>query len=63
MRSIELSFYVDDLDLAHRQAIAAGAEVASMPQEQPWGRTACYRDPDANVIGITQRPGLARHSE
>ena len=62
-RSIEVSFYVDDLDLAHRQATAAGAEVASMPQDQPWGRTASYRDPDGNVVGITQRPGLAGRSE
>jgi predicted enzyme related to lactoylglutathione lyase len=62
-RSIELNFYVDDLDLAHRQATAAGAEVASMPQDQPWGRTASYRDPDGNVVGITQRPGLAGRSE
>jgi predicted enzyme related to lactoylglutathione lyase len=62
-RSIELSFQVDDLDLAPSQATAAGAEVASMPQDQPWGRTASYRDPDGNVVGITQRPGSAERSE
>ena len=62
-RSIELSFYVDDLDLAHGLATAAGAEVASMPQDQPWGRTASYRDPNGNVVGITQRPEPARRPE
>ena len=61
-RSIELSFYVDDLDLAHDQATAAGAEVASMPQDKPWGRTDSYRDPDGNVVGITERPGTGRTS-
>lgn len=61
-RSIELSFYVDDLDLAHGQATAAGAEVASTPQDKPWGRTASYRDPDGNVVGITERPGTGRTS-
>ena len=50
-------------ELAHQaapddpaQAIAAGAEVASMPQDEPWGRTAAYRDPDGNIVGVTQRP-------
>ena len=61
-RSVELAFYVDDLDLAHAQATAAGAEVASMPQDQPWGRTATYRDPDGNVVGLTQRPKRGRTS-
>jgi predicted enzyme related to lactoylglutathione lyase len=59
-RSIELSFYVDDFDRAHARAAAAGAEVASMPQDQPWGRTASFRDPDGNVVGITQRPSTGR---
>jgi predicted enzyme related to lactoylglutathione lyase len=54
-RRVELAFYVDDLDVAHAQAIAAGAEVASMPRDEPWGRTAGYRDPDGNIVGLTQR--------
>jgi hypothetical protein len=31
-----------------------------MPQDQPWGRTASFRDPDGNVVGITQRPSTGR---
>jgi predicted enzyme related to lactoylglutathione lyase len=61
-RSVELAFYVADLDLAHAQVTAAGAEVASMPQDQPWGRTAAYRDPDGNLVGLTQRPEWGRTS-
>lgn len=55
-RRVELAFYVDDLDVAHAKATAAGADVVSMPREEPWGRTAGYRDPDGNVVGLTQRP-------
>jgi predicted enzyme related to lactoylglutathione lyase len=54
-RGVELSFFVDDLDAAHARAVAAGAEVESPPQKQPWGRTAGYRDPDGNLVGLTQR--------
>jgi predicted enzyme related to lactoylglutathione lyase len=55
-RRVELAFYVDDLDVAHARAIRAGAEVVSMPRDEPWGRTAGYRDPDGNIVGLTQRP-------
>jgi predicted enzyme related to lactoylglutathione lyase len=48
-----MTFYVDDLDLAHAHAIAPGADVASMPRDEPRGRTAGYRDPDGNVVGLT----------
>jgi predicted enzyme related to lactoylglutathione lyase len=54
-RGVELSFFVDDLDAAHARAVAASADVASEPEDQPWGRTAGYRDPDGNVVGLTQR--------
>lgn len=59
-RRVELAFYVDDLDIAHAQATAAGAKVASTPRDEPWGRTASYRDPDGNVVALTQRPDDAR---
>jgi predicted enzyme related to lactoylglutathione lyase len=55
-RCVELAFYVDDIDTAHARAVAGGADVASMPRDEPWGRTAGYRDPDGNVVGLTQRP-------
>ena len=55
-RDVELSFFVDDLEAAHARAVAAGAEVASEPKDEPWGRTAGYRDPDGNLVSLTQRP-------
>lgn len=50
----ELGFFVDDLDAAHARAVAAGAEVAREPREEPWGRTATYRDLDGNLVALTQ---------
>ena len=47
----EIAFEVDDLDQAHARAVAAGAEVI-----QP----GVYRDPDGNVVTLTQRPQMAR---
>jgi len=55
-RSVEIAFYVDDVDAAHARAVAAGADVASMPRDESWGRTVSYRDPDGNVVALTQRP-------
>lgn len=52
----QVAFRVSDLDVAHAQAIAAGAELVHEPKPQPWGRSARYRDFDGNVIELTQ-PG------
>jgi predicted enzyme related to lactoylglutathione lyase len=54
-RGVELAFFVDDLDAAHAQAVSAGAEVESEPRAEPWGRTAGYRDPDGNLVALTER--------
>ncbi len=51
----QVAFAVDDLDTAHARAVAAGAEVVHVPMAQPWGRSARYRDPDGNVIELTER--------
>jgi predicted enzyme related to lactoylglutathione lyase len=53
---VELAFSVDDLDAAHARAVSANAKVESPPGDQSWGRTAGYRDPDGNLVGLTQRP-------
>jgi predicted enzyme related to lactoylglutathione lyase len=45
---------VDDVDLAHERAVKAGAEVVHGPKPQPWGTSARYRDPDGNVVELTQ---------
>jgi predicted enzyme related to lactoylglutathione lyase len=37
------------------RALAAGAEAIHGPKQQPWGRSARYRDYDGNVIELTQR--------
>jgi 4-carboxymuconolactone decarboxylase len=53
-RGAQLSFRVDDIRLAHDRAVTAGAEVAHEPRAEPWGTSARYRDPDGNVIELTQ---------
>lgn len=55
-RGVELSFFVADVDEAHARAVAAAADVASEPEDRPWGRMAAYRDPDGNLVSLTQRP-------
>jgi predicted enzyme related to lactoylglutathione lyase len=54
-KSSQIAFEVDDLDAAHDQAVGAGAEVLHDPKSQPWGRSARYRDPDGNVVELTER--------
>ena len=53
-RGAQVAFAVDDLDSAHRRAVAAGAEVLHAPRPQPWGRSARYSDPDGHVIELTE---------
>jgi predicted RNase H-like nuclease/predicted enzyme related to lactoylglutathione lyase len=56
----EIGFFVDDVEAAHARASAAGAEVVHEPRAVTWGRTALYRDPDGNLVGLTQRPAAPR---
>ena len=51
----EIGFFVDDLEVAHAHAEAAGAQVVREPQDEAWGRTSAYRDPDGNLVTLTQR--------
>jgi len=55
-RNVEIGFHVDELEEAHARAVAAGAEVVREPHDEPWGRTSAYRDPDGNLVTLTQRP-------
>lgn len=50
----QVAFRVDDLAAAHTRALRAGAQVVHEPKSQPWGRSARYRDPDGNVIELTE---------
>ena len=59
-QNAEIGFYVDQLDEAHARAVAGGAEVVREPRDEPWGRTAAYRDPDGNLVTLTQRPHALR---
>jgi catechol 2,3-dioxygenase-like lactoylglutathione lyase family enzyme len=54
-RDAQLGLTVTDIDEAHARAVAAGAPVVHGPREEPWGMTARYRDPDGNLVSITQR--------
>jgi predicted enzyme related to lactoylglutathione lyase len=53
-RHAQVSFRVDDIEAAHAAAVAAGAEVLHGPRPEPWGTSARYRDPDGNVVELTQ---------
>jgi len=49
-----VSFRVEDLEVAHARAEAAGAVVVHLPRSEPWGRSARYLDHNGNVIELTQ---------
>ena len=51
----ELDFSVDDLDQAHERMVEAGAPVVRKQHDAPWGLSAVYRDPDGNLVGLTER--------
>ena len=53
-RDAQLGFPVDDLDEAHVRLQAANVPVDVEPRDEPWGRTARYRDPDGNSVSLTQ---------
>lgn len=52
----QLDFFHDDLERAHARVLAAGAEVVYAPRDEPSGWTVAYRDPDGNLVTVTQRP-------
>ena len=54
-RNTQVAIRVEDLDKAHAQAVAAGAELIHEPRKQPWGRSARYRDYDGNVVELIQQ--------
>lgn len=49
-----IGFFVDDVDSAHAR-LAAETETVHAPREEPWGRTAAFRDPDGNLVTVTER--------
>lgn len=53
-RDVQLGFPVGDLDAMHAKLVAAGVPVDVSPRDEPWGKTARYRDPDGNSVSLTQ---------
>lgn len=50
-----LAFVVDDLDARHEQLVAAGVDVVTPPETEPWGeRFVQYRDPNGLVVQLVQ---------
>jgi uncharacterized glyoxalase superfamily protein PhnB len=48
-----LAFVVDDVDAEHARLVAAGVEVLTAPETEPWGeRYAQYRDPSGLVVQL-----------
>jgi predicted enzyme related to lactoylglutathione lyase len=53
-RGVRIGFAVRDLNELHRRVVAAGADVLHPPRREAWGRLARYRDPDGNIVGVSQ---------
>lgn len=53
-RDVQLGFPVGDLAALHAKLVDAGVFVDVGPRDEPWGRTARYRDPDGNSVSLTQ---------
>jgi len=53
-RDVQLGFPVGNLDVMHARLVAAGVPVDVSPRDEPWGRTARYRDPDGNSVSLTE---------
>ncbi len=52
----ELYLYVDDMNEAFSNGLAAGARLISGPQARDWGDTVCYfADPDGHVIAFAKK--------
>jgi catechol 2,3-dioxygenase-like lactoylglutathione lyase family enzyme len=50
-----LQIVVPDIEVAHRELTARGAEVSDV-DDQPWGRFIYFRDPDGNPWALQQLP-------
>lgn len=50
----QIGFYVNDLNSMHEVLINEGVPSIHPPRAEPWGLTARYRDPDGNIVGLTE---------
>ena len=54
-RGVWMSGWVDDVDAAHRDCLAAGLEITHPPTDEPWGvREMHVRHPDGHVFRISR---------
>jgi predicted enzyme related to lactoylglutathione lyase len=52
----ELYLQVENVEIEYRNAIEAGAEVISPPQDRDWGDRVCYlADPDSHILAFAQK--------
>jgi len=50
-----IQFLVNDVDREYQELIGKGVEFTSKPHDEPWGgRQASFRDPDGNLLEITE---------
>lgn len=49
----QVGFHVSNFEAVHARVVRSGAKVVQEPRDEPWGRTARYLDPDANIVSIT----------
>lgn len=50
----QIGFHVADVESVHRNVVQSEVKVLQKPRNEPWGKTARYRDPDGNIVSITQ---------
>jgi lactoylglutathione lyase len=50
---VEIALITDSIEIAHQQAIAAGAVEISAPKTKPWGQVVSYvRCPDGTLVEL-----------
>ena len=50
---IEIALVTDDVESAHKQAIAAGGKELKAPEQKPWGQTVSYiHCPDGTLVEL-----------
>jgi predicted enzyme related to lactoylglutathione lyase len=50
--NIELWWEVADVDAEHAALVKRGVEMVSGPQDQPFGRTLTFKDPEGNLVNL-----------
>ncbi len=51
-QTIELWWEVEDVDAEYKTLAGRGVEIASEPQDQPFGRTLSVKDPEGNMLNF-----------